>query len=82
MVTCLPDLCSSFSNSYVLIKMASKNTTTVLLELYKQCKSRGEKASLFMETVNGQNIPTTFTAKSAGAPANLTKRMSPIFTSK
>ena len=40
--------------------MASEVTVKAVLELFQNCKARGEKASLLMETMNGKNITFSF----------------------
>ena len=40
--------------------MASEVTVKAVLDLFQNCKSRGEKASLFMETMNGKDITFSF----------------------
>ena len=58
-----------------LYLMADEATVKQLLELYHKCKQNGEKASFFMETMNGVDTTITFTIKcSAGTPADSTRR--------
>ena len=38
-------------------------TVKQLLELYQKCKKKGERASSFMETMNGMDTTITFTVK-------------------
>ena len=40
--------------------MASEVTVKAVLELFQNCKSRGERASLSMETMNGKDITFSF----------------------
>jgi hypothetical protein len=47
------------------IKMADDYIIGKLLELYQKCRRKGEKASLFMETMNGKDTIITFTIKCA-----------------
>ena len=58
-----------------LYLMADEATVKQLLELYHKCKQNGEKASFFMETMNGVDITITFTIKcTAGTPADRPRR--------
>ena len=38
--------------------MTGENTITTLLRIFQECKKRGEKASLFLETKNGEEFAT------------------------
>ena len=38
--------------------MTGENTITTLLGIFQECKKRGEKASLFLETKNGEEFAT------------------------
>ena len=59
----------------IQIKMADEATVKQLLELYQKCKQNGEKASFFMETMNGVDTTITFTIKClAGTPADSPRR--------
>ena len=42
------------------MKMATDDTIATLLELFQRCKKNGDHASLFMETMNGQDNKITF----------------------
>ena len=42
------------------MKMATDDTIATLLELFQRCKKNGDHASLFMETMNGQDDKITF----------------------
>ena len=50
------------------IKMADEDIIEKVLELYQICKSRGDRASLFMETMNGKDITVNFTIKCPAGP--------------
>ena len=60
----LPD----FIYLQIQIKMADEEMIEKVLELYQICKSRGDRASLFMETMNGKDITVNFTIKCPAGP--------------
>ena len=53
----------------VQIKMADDDTIKKLLELYQECKRKGDTACLLMETKSGKDSITFTVNKQAGAPA-------------
>ena len=48
--------------------MATDDTIVKLLELYQKCKTKGEQASIFMETMNGKDTTITFRVKTPAGP--------------
>ena len=50
--------------------MADDDTICKLLEIYQKCKSKGEEASLIMETMNSKHTITFTINKSAGTPTD------------
>ena len=52
----------------IQIKMADEEIIEKDLELYQICKSRGERANLFIETMNGKDLTVNFTIKCPAGP--------------
>ena len=48
--------------------MADEDTFKKLLDLYQECKRKGDRACLVMETMNGKDTFTFTVNKAAGAP--------------
>ena len=54
--------------------MADEDTLAKLLELYQGCKSRGERATLFLETKNGKQSITFTINELSGVPEGRTSQ--------